>query len=318
MANREDVRWAALTDGAGNGVMFVSTEGMCTSALPWNAVEMTVAGHPNQLPESNSTWLNIDKKVTGLGGASCGQGYALDHQLVKGGENTMGFIMRPVKDGDDMVAKADVKSSGVAPVLVSRDLRGVVKMSCSKPGSEIYYKVGKKGKAVKYTEPIDLNAGGSITVWEKSAPDLKATYDYEKITSVPVNVVASSSSEPGSGPEMMLDGDPTTIWHSMYSVTVANYPHWIEFDANDEVTIKGFKYMPRQSGNNGNIKGYKFEVSVDGKNWTQVAEGEFPFNAEKQTVTFKSVKARYMRFTAISSQNGLDYASGAEFELIKE
>ncbi len=319
MANREDVRWAALTNAQGNGVMFVSTGSMCASVLPWNDIEVTKAGHPYQLPESSSTWLNIDTKVTGLGGASCGQGYALDHQLVKGGENTMGFIMRPVKAGDDFVVKADVKSSGVAPVLVSRDLRGIVKMSCNKPGSEIYYKVGKKGKAMLYTAPVDLNAGGCITVWEKSAPDLKATYDYEKITSVPVNVKASSSSEPGNGPEKMLDGDPTTIWHSMYSVTVANYPHWIEFDANDEVTIKGFKYMPRQNGNNGNVKGYKLEVSVDGENWSQVAEGEFPYNAEKQTVLFgKSVKARYVRFTAISSQNGQDFASGAEFELVKE
>ena len=319
MANREDVRWAALTNDKGNGVIFVATEGLCTSALPWNAIEMTEAGHPHQLPASSGTWFNIDTKVTGLGGASCGQGYALDHQLVKGGENTMGFIMRPVKAGDSYVAKADVKSSGVAPVLVSRDLRGVVKMSCNKPGSEIYYKVGKNGKAVKYTEPVDLNAGGSITVWEKSSPGLKATYTYEKITSVPVIVKASSSSEPGSGPDKMLDGDPSTIWHSMYSVTVANYPHWIEFDAIEEVTIKGFKYMPRQSGDNGNVKGYKLEVSVDGSSWTQVAEGEFPYNAEKQSVMFsKPVKARYVRFTATSSQNGQDFASGAEFELIKE
>jgi len=319
MANREDVRWAALTNAQGNGVMFVSTEGMCTSALPWNAVEMTEAGHPHQLPASSGTWFNIDTKVTGLGGASCGQGYALDHQLVKGGENIMGFIMRPVKAGDDYVAKADVKASGETPVLVSRDLRGIVKMSCNKPGSEIYYKVNNKGKAIKYTEPVDLNAGGSITVWEKATPDLKATYSYEKITSVPVLVKASSSSEPGNGPDRMLDGDPSTIWHSMYSVTVANYPHWIEFDANDEVSIKGFKYMPRQDGPNGNIKGYKLEVSVDGENWSLVAEGEFQNNADKKTVLFKkAVKARYVRFTATSSQNGQDFASGAEFELIKE
>ena len=319
MANREDVRWAVLTNDKGNGVMFVSTEGLSTSALPWNAIELTEAGHPHQLPKSNSTWINIDKKVTGLGGASCGQGYALDHQLVKGAENTMGFIMRPVKAGDDYSTKADVKSSGVAPVLVARDLRGVVKMACNKPGAEIYYKIGKKGKAVKYTEPVDLNAGGEITVWEMAAPDLKATYTFEKITSVPVVIKASSSSEPGSGPEKMLDGDPSTIWHSMYSVTVANYPHWVEFDAIDEVLIKGFKYMPRQSGNNGNVKGYKLETSVDGNNWTMVAEGEFPYSAEKQTVLFKApVKARYVRFTATSSQNGLDFASGAEFEIVKE
>jgi beta-galactosidase len=30
------------------------------------------------------------------------------------------------------------------------------------------------------------------------------------------------------------------------------------------------------------------------------------------------VKARYVRFTGLSSQNGQDFGSGAEFELIKE
>ena len=132
-------------------------------------------------------------------------------------------------------------------------------------------------------------------------------------------VIASSSSEPGAGPEKMLDGDPSTIWHSMYSVTVANYPHWMEFDAVEEVTLKGFKYMPRQSGENGNVKGYKIEVSLDGKNWgAPVAEGEFPRSSEKQTIIFdKPVKARFVRFTATSSQLGHDFASGAEFELIK-
>ena len=42
--------------------------------------------------------------------------------------------------------------------------------------------------------------------------------------------------------------------------------------------------MPRQDGPNGNIKGYKLEVSVDGENWSLVAEGEFQNNADKKTV----------------------------------
>jgi beta-galactosidase len=79
--------------------------------------------------------------------------------------------------------------------------------------------------------------------------------------------------------------------------------------------------MPRQDGgNNGNVKGYKIQISADGKNWSDpVVEGEFPYSADKQTVLFKApVKARFVRFTATSSQNGQDFASGAEFELIKE
>jgi beta-galactosidase len=321
MANREEVRWAALTNGAGNGVIFVSTGALSTTALPWNDVELTEAAHPHQLPASSGTWLHLDAKVNGLGGNSCGQGGPLEHDLVKSGDNSVGFIMRPVKAGDSYEALANVASSGVIPVVLKRDLRGVVTMDCAKDGAEIYYKVGKRGKKTLYTEPVDMSKGGEITVWEKATPALAATYKYDEITSIPITVAFCSSLEPGSGAEKMLDGDPSTIWHTMYSVTVANYPHWIDFDANEEVTIKGFKYMPRQDGgNNGNIKGYKLQVSADGKNWSEpVAEGEFSYSAEKQTVLFKApVKARYVRFTATSSQNGQDFGSGAEFELIKE
>jgi beta-galactosidase len=32
----------------------------------------------------------------------------------------------------------------------------------------------------------------------------------------------------------------------------------------------------------------------------------------------KPIKARYLRFTALSSQNGADFASGAEFSILVE
>ena len=42
------------------------------------------------------------------------------------------------------------------------------------------------------------------------------------------------------------DGDPSTIWHTMYSVTIAKYPHWVDLDAGEVKEIKGFTYLPRQ------------------------------------------------------------------------
>ena len=319
MANREDVRWATLTNASGEGVIFVSTEGMSTTALPWNDVELTLAAHPYQLPASSGTWLHIDKKVNGLGGNSCGQGGPLDYDRVKSAENTMGFIMRPVVKTDDYTQKANVLPSGVVPVVLSRDLKGVVTMSCNKPGAEIYYKIGKRGKKTLYTEPVDMSKGGDITVWEKATPTLAATYNYPEVTAIPVTVVFASSQENGNEASKMVDGDPSTIWHTMYSVTVASYPHWIDFDAAEETMIKGFKYLPRQDGDNGNIKAYRIQISNDGKNWSEpVCEGEFEPGSKQSVVIFKEpVKARYVRFTGLNSQNGQDFGSGAEFELIK-
>ena len=320
MANREDVRWAALTNKNGNGVVFISTEGMSTTALPWNDVELTLAAHPYQLPKSSGTWIHLDKKVTGLGGNSCGQGGPLEYDRAKSLENTMGFIMRPVSKESKFADKANVLSSGVVPVILSRDIKGLLTMNCKKEGAEIYYKIGKRGKKMKYTAPVDMSKGGDIIVWEKSNPELAATYNYSEVTAIPVTVVFTSSQELGNEGYKLIDGDPSTIWHTMYSVTVAGYPHWIDFDAADETMIKGFKYMPRQDGgNNGNIKDYTIQVSNDGKNWGEpVAKGTFDSSSKVKVVLFeKPVKARFVRFTGLNSQNGQDFGSGAEFELIK-
>ncbi len=319
MANREDVRWAALTDANGNGVLFVATENMATTALPWNDVELTLAAHPYQLPQSSGTWLHLDKKVTGLGGNSCGQGGPLDYDRAKSGENTMGFIMRPVKVGE-FTEKANVVASGVVPVVLSRDAKGFVSMSSKKQNAEIYYRIGKHGKKMKYSVPVDMSKGGDIIVWEKANPELAATYNYAEITAIPVTVVFTSSQELGNEGANLVDGDPATLWHTMYSVTVAGYPHWIDFDAAENTMIKGFKYMPRQDGgNNGNIKDYMIQISDDGTNWSEpVAKGSFDASEKVKVVIFeKPVKARYVRFTGLNSINGQDFASGAEFELIR-
>ena len=106
----------------------------------------------------------------------------------------------------------------------------------------------------------------------------------------------------------------------MYSVTVAKYPHWVDLDAGEVKNIKGFIYLPRQDGNNGKIKDYSIQVSMDGKNWgTPVQKGTFDNSSkEKQVELAKPVQARYIRFTALSEQNGQDFASGAEITILAE
>ena len=75
-----------------------------------------------------------------------------------------------------------------------------------------------------------------------------------------------SSQETGSyDADLMVDEDTDTFWHTMYSVTVAQFPHWVDFDASAVKTMKGFVYVPRQKGDNGLIKDYEVYVSEDGK-----------------------------------------------------
>ena len=85
-------------------------------------------------------------------------------------------------------------------------------------------------------------------------------------------------------------------------------------------TITGFTYLPRQDSPNGNIKNYRLQVSDDAKTWSEpVAEGAFANdNKLKRVMLDKPVKARYIRFTALSSQAGNDFASGAELGILAE
>ena len=265
--NREEVRWCAVTNSQQQGVVFISDSTMSASALPWSQQELTLAAHPYQLPKSSGTHLHLDAKVTGLGGASCGQGGPLTPDQVRSTPTTFGFIIRPA---------------------VKSELPNLVKVSAT--GREMVKDIMQQMKQNQQ------NTG--------------------------LQIAFASSQEPDEGDaSYLVDGDPSTIWHTMYSITLAKYPHWVDFDAGKQKMIKGFTYLARQDGSlNGCIKDYEIYVSNDNKNWGEpVAKGSFEKTAKLQKVMFgKPVKARYVRLRALNEQSGQDYASGAEFTLVTE
>lgn len=321
MGNREEVRWCALTDAEGNGVEFIANEPMSASALPWSAMDLTLAPHPYQLPEPTAVHLHLDLAVTGLGGNSCGQGGPLEPDRVKADNHSMGFIIRPVRQLA-FTETANVTASGNVPLSVSRNRNGMVTITTPKANAEILYTLNGSKKKQTYKEPFNLREGGTVTACYKDNTAISTTLSFNKIESIPMEVVYASSQETNGGEAAnLVDNDPETTWHTMYSVTVAKYPHWVDFDAGEVRTIKGFIYLPRQDGGmNGDIKDYTLQVSMDGKNWGDVvAQGSFPQEKKAQRVMLnKPVQARYLRFTGLSSQNGADFAGGAEFSVIAD
>ena len=265
--NREEVRWCAVTNDNQQGVVFISDSTMSASALPWSQQELTLAAHPYQLPKSSGTHLHLDAKVTGLGGASCGQGGPLTPDQVRSTPTTFGFIIRPA---------------------VKSEFGNIVKVSAT--GREMMKEVMKKMQQNQQTSSLQI--------------------------------AFASSQEPDEGDAAYLvDGDPSTFWHTMYSITLAKYPHWVDFDAGKQKVIKGFTYLARQDGSlNGCIKDYEIYVSNDNKTWGEpILKGHFEKTAKLQKVMLnKPVKARYFRLRALNEQNGQDYASGSEFTLITE
>lgn len=319
MGNHEEVRWCALTNSAGNGAVFIADNSMSVAALQYSALDMTLAPHPYQLPVAGDTYLHLNVGVTGLGGNSCGQGGPLDQDRIKAELHTMGFIIRPA--AKDLTAVANVAPSGVTPLTITRDQVGKVNIVTSDKNSEIYYSLDNKKKAYKYTSALEFRNGGTVTAWTKENPLLKVVNSFEKLERINTEVIFASSEEVGSGSAKNLtDGDSNTIWHTMYSVTVAKHPHWVDLDAKEVRIIKGFTYLPRQSGTNGNVKDYTIHASLDGKNWGEpIVKGTFDKSSKEKKVMFNNaIQARYIRFTALSEQNGTDFASGAEITILAD
>ena len=325
--NHQDTRWLSLAGNGGQdalyGALFVAKDKMSFSALPWSDNTIAMANHPHELPQSDYTYLHLDMAITGLGGNSCGQGGPLQRDRVMATPHTFGYMIRPMNsvETNDLVSNANVSLNGATPLTIVRDAEGNVTINANGAKGDIFYRLNGSKKAVKYTGPVSLREGGTISAWTKENNWLVASQSFSRIESIPLSVVFASSQESGEGDASHLtDGDPSTYWHTMYSVTVANHPHWVDFDCGGVKTIKGFTYLPRQDSNNGNIKKYSIQVSNDGKTWGKaVAEGEFENNRKEKTVLLTTpVKARFVRLTALSEQSGQDFATGAEFKVLEK
>ena len=113
-----------------------------------------------------------------------------------------------------------------------------------------------------------------------------------------------------------MDGDLSTIWHSQYGVTLTKYPHAVTVDLGRVAKAKGVTIWQRQNGPNGNVKGFLFEVSQDGKAWREVLAGELKATRAAQAFAFSgTVPVRFWRFTGLAEHNGREFASLAEIAI---
>jgi hypothetical protein len=70
--NKTDVRWVALTDGEGVGLLAVGQALMEVSAHHFTTQDLERARHTCELERRDEITLNLDHRQSGLGGASCG------------------------------------------------------------------------------------------------------------------------------------------------------------------------------------------------------------------------------------------------------
>jgi alpha-L-fucosidase len=182
-----------------------------------------------------------------------------------------------------------------------------------------------------YGEPISMPEGGVITAQVfPLTPEKNDSIAGNTVTRVEFGLakakwkVIDCDSQDGEegGPQKAIDDDPSTFWHTRYRDKIDPMPHHIAVDLGEEVTIRGFIYLPRQDQWDGGIfLRAKFEVSQDGKTWKIAADNvgfDNIVNSRLQQVVKlpTPMTARYFRLTTLRTANDSNFASAADISVL--
>jgi galactose oxidase len=160
-------------------------------------------------------------------------------------------------------------------------------------------------------------AQGANNPWTSAAEiNVFADFKYTSRTGWVVSADSEETAAAGNQASNGNDGQAGTIWHTQYTPTVANLPHWFRIDQGAQVTVAGLSYLPRADGANGRIGQYAVQASNDSSAWTQVAAGTWADDGNEKTASFNA-RARYFRLNALTEAGGRgQWSSAAEFNLI--
>lgn len=327
--NKEDVRWAALTDKQGYGVLFQATGHLAVTASHFDPRDVDNSRHENGEARKNTPFYDkgetivcLDAQQMGLGGASCGPS-PLQQYLCKPGARSWRVSMKPVRKGDFSIARTIIPVAPMPEVL--RDEVGHVTIGGVDSRGRLVRING--GQMEAQGPDFDFAEGGKLVVrqtipnWVDSpevAKDFAKVIPLFRVPQSQLKAVSVDSEEQGEGlVSHLFDGDPDTFWHTQYSGATPRPPHWVVVDLGQVVDLAGIDYLPRQDQGNGRVGKYEIRAGLGRDNMAIVAQGQFPNKSDLQRVMFnESIKARYVEFKALDEVRGNEWTSIAELNFL--
>lgn len=191
---------------------------------------------------------------------------------------------------------------------IGRGRNGVVTIAPDGGHAEIRYTLDGRDPgrdSPVYTGPLEFPRGGTVkartVATDGRAMSEIATEAFEQAKQR-WRVVSATSDLAGKNGARAIDDHPNP-W------VAGDAPQQIVVNMSEEVTVRGFTYLPRQDGRPGGMTDrYRFYLSGDGRSWGEaVAEGEFDnlrHNPVKQSVRFSPQKARYFKFVGTRAVEG--------------
>ena len=323
MGNRMDVRWVAVTNESGVGLLVSSVEGetLNFSALPYTEQAIFAAKHPEEITPAHATILNVDAVTLGLGGASCGP-RPIDRDIPLAGPASFSFALQPLMAGENPVevGRRSLPLAGV--VTISRDEMGYVNARCDSKDASIYLTL-PDGSMMVYSQPFLCREEGTIRAYARLDGCLDSAISWHHLSAWrPGNLlrIASCSSTSGKAesPWSLIDGRSDTIWHSdWHHRPVPGYPHEVVVDLGVESELRGFTITPRQARSSSRVRKIAFYLSMDGKTWPAepACTLEMEDSDHEQSAILPEVcTAKFVRLVCLEPMvAGEPYAALAEF-----
>jgi alpha-L-fucosidase len=209
-----------------------------------------------------------------------------------------------------------------APSIADRDQAGLVTITSAKDLPVVYTLDGSTPtqNSPRYSAPIALPMGGTVhaaTLDEHGRLGMAASRYFAGLAATGWKVIAADGEQPAHPAHNVIDGHPGTFWQSGTENPAARQ---ITLVMPQAARIAGFSYLPRQDGKqDGIVEEYRFEISMDGDNWTTTTSGRFgniQNNPNLQEVRFAPVDARYLRLTALHTLDNNASMSAAEISVL--
>ncbi|HXR07255.1 MAG TPA: alpha-L-fucosidase [Candidatus Acidoferrum sp.] len=214
------------------------------------------------------------------------------------------------------------------PAISERDAKGSVTLTNTDGYPMVYTTDGTTPatNSTGYSSPIALPLGGTVqaaSLTPRGRLGMVAAKSFAGLAPIGWKVAAVDSQETdqaNGAATNAIDGNPSTIWQTRLNADLA-LPHYLTVDMGTSHRIGGFTYLPRQDGNlNGVVENYRFETSLDGRNWTTNVDagrfGNIRNNPALQEVPFAPVTARFFRFTALQELTTNGWTSAAEISVL--
>lgn len=334
---KQEVRWMAVTNNSGVGMMYIAPDQMAASAVHFRPEDNYTtngsrAKHTYEFKSCTNTVVNLDARTRGLGNASCGPDVLSKYEL-KASETQFRYILMPL-DGTQMatdnvqqteenlcqMARVDIPIC--QPVKCERGSNGQVTLKCDTKGATIFYSLDGGETYLTYTKPFALNEGGVVTCYASSEGLFDSSVTSKEfglyINKSAWKVLSYDSQQGGNEATKAIDGNLNTFWHTQYGSTEPTCPHQLVIDMAKCYKVTGFTYTARTDGTeNGMVKDYEVYLSNNQYIWGEpVASGTFSKTSATQTVNFKSpVEGRYLMFVAKSEVNGKAYACASDLSI---